>query len=249
MRTLRLSSALVIIMAISLVAATSMAIDVAQNEEYKRAKLLLMEEETQEAKDIFTKLLEENPGDLNVQLGLINVTMEEVRILQSKKRGGWKSKIYSAFGELKGLYGANATSPELYVAFAKCYWLNDRFNKATKSLKKAFYYDPDNFEGLVLKGDMYFARSKIITIIDTNNPGASDEETYRRMRISIKSYEKALSMNADPSSQAMIQFKLGDLYAYHHRKAKRIEQLKKAIEISPDSYWGVKSQEALNGMS
>ncbi len=248
MRTLRLSFALVIIVAISLVATTSMAIDVTQNEEYKKAKLFLMEEKTQEAKDIFTKLLEENSGDLNVQLGLIDTTMEEARILQSKKRGGWKSKIYSAFGELKGLYRANATSHALYVSFAKCYWLNNRFGKAEKSLKKAFYYDPDNFEGLVLKGDMFFARSKIVTI-DPNDMSASDRETYNRMRISRESYEKALSMNADPSAQAMIHFRLGDLYAYHHRKAKRAEQLKKAIEISPDSYWGVKAQEALNGMS
>ena len=127
----------------------SHSLDQAQEEEYAKARMLLSESKVEEARTIFAKLSKDDTSNLKIQLGTIDADIEETRIMKAAKNTAWKSKIYQPFGQLKRIYPANATSPDIFVSFAKCYWINNRFQKAEKSLRKALYYKPDYSVALI----------------------------------------------------------------------------------------------------
>jgi len=244
MNNTKLALVLALILMVTCNISKALALDERQEEEYNRARILLTEEKTEEARTIFSMLAKEAPLDLKVRLGLIDTTIEEGRILKFNKLDGWKSKIYAAFGELKAIFRANATSPEIYLSFAKCYWLNNRFQKADKSLKKAFYYKPGYPEAYLLKGDMYFDKSKESNI-DPFNESESQGESEQRRKIAIESYEKALIGITDSYTQSMVNYKLGELYAYFRNHNKGKDYFEKAVSIASNSYWAEKSKQKL----
>ena len=222
----------------------TMALDEVQEEEYQKARFLLMEGSTTEAKSIFTELLNEDPSNFKVRLGLIDITLEEARILKNGNNSAWKSKVYTAFGDLKNVYRVNTGSPEMYLSFAKCYSLNDRFQKATKSLKKAFYYRPNFTEGFIVKGDIYFERSKVVEVDPFDDSGGQPNSNAKNS--AVKSYTKALSASTDTYMQAMVNYKLAYLYSYHGNRIKEKEQYNRIMELSPDSYWGQEAKMRLS---
>ncbi len=244
---MKLSKIVTIIIALIMLASFashSLALDQAGEEKYKKARMLLKESKVDEAKKIFKELSGADSADFKVSLGMIDATLEEARVLKAKKDKGWKSKVYEAFGKLKGIFRANAASPAIYVSFAKSYWINDRFGKAERSLKKAFYYDSGYADAYILKGDMFYERSKEGRV-DPFNESADD--SYESQRIARTSYEQVItSEDKDPYMQAMMNYKLGELYGYHSFKGKCKEFLTKALETSPDSYWGIMSKEKLS---
>lgn len=245
MRLFRVPAVLVFAAILFSFTSMSMALDEAGEEEYQKARLLLKEEKIAEAKSIFTNLLNEDPSNFRVRLGLIDTTLEEARIFKASKNAAWESKVYAAFNELKGIYRANATSPEIFVSFARCYSMNNRFQKATKSLKKAFYYSPGNTEALIAKGDIYFERSKTVEVDPFEDKGRT--ETSNARNTAAKSYQEALdTIDSDMYTKAMVNYKLGELHSYHGNNIKGKEYYSKALELSPDSYWGERSRMKLS---
>ena len=245
MKNFRMCAVIIaVLMAVSF-ASQTWALDQSQEEEYRKARRLLTESKTKKAMSIFTDLAKDNSSSFKIRLGIIDTNIEEARILKSGKKDGWKNKIYAAFGDLKSIFRANATSPEIYLSFAKCYWVNNRFLKANKSIKKALYYKPGYTEAFILRGDMFSRKAEYLRI----NPDDSDSEYEKRqaVRTAKLSYEKALSGNdIDTYTQALVNYKLGNFLTKNGYKTKGIEYLDKAVELSPDSFWGKKSRERLN---
>jgi tetratricopeptide (TPR) repeat protein len=222
----------------------AIAFDEIQEEEYLQARKLLSEENFVEAMNIFKELKRERSEDFRVRLAIIDINIDHARVLKGNNDPSWKGKVYTAFNDLKGIYRANLSSPEMYLSFAKCYALNNRFQKARKSLKKAFYFKPGFREGLIVQGDIYFDRAK--ELADNVFDEGAEEEGYRAKRFAIKSYEDAMNSGGlKPETKAMISYKLGDLYNHFRQKDKAKQYWSVATETDVESYWVKKSQDRL----
>lgn len=246
----RLVFACIMIVAIFTIS-QSWALDPALEGEYQKARLLLREGKQEEVLNIFRKVANENQTDIIINLGTINAMIDEAMSLKANNDPGWKRKIHNAFGDLRIIYSKNRSSPEVYLSFAKCYWLNNSLLKAEKSLKKAFYYKPGYIEALTFSGDMYLEEGKKIGITvfqgEASRAEARDSmETYRGK--AKTSYEKALAMvELDNETKAMVHYKLGEVYlVLYDYKDKAREQWDSAVSIAAESPWGKKAQERLS---
>lgn len=220
------------------------ALDDAQTQDLRHARKLLFEEKILDAMNIFKKLNVEAPNDFEVRLGLIDATIDHARMLKEKNDKSWKAKVYTAYNDLKGIFKAHSTSPEIYLSFAKAYALNNRFQKARKSLKKAFYFRPGFPEGLIVQGDIYFDRAKEMEN-DTFDEDA-EEEGFRAKRFALESYEDALNTEGlNPETKAMISYKLGDVYNHFRQLDKAKEHWSNAVQSSSEGYWVNKSRDEL----
>lgn len=246
MRNHNIFTVLIFAAILSFTASHSLALDEAQEETYQKAVMLLKEGRIADTKNILKQLQSEDPSNFKVRINLINTTIEEAKILKSANNSVWKSKVYAAFGELKSIYRANTTSPEIFVAFARCYAMNDRPQKADKSLRKALYYRPDYIEAIIAKGDIYFEKSKRVEI-DPRHEGSGAEKSNQERRSAIKYYNEALSRSdLDASSKAMVNYRIAEVFSYHGYRKNEIEHLNKVVELSPDSYWGNESRMRLS---
>lgn len=246
MRKYNILTVLIITAILSFSASYSLALDEAQEEYFQKAVNLLTEGKLADAKNILKELQSEDPSNFKVRINLINATLEEAKILKSANNSVWKSKMLSAFGELRSIYRANATSPEIFIAFARCYAMNDRPQKAEKSLKKALYYRPGDINAIIAKGDIYFEKSKRVEI-DPADSGKGAEESDQQRRSAIKYYYEALSRSdLDASSKAMVNYRIAEVFSYHGYRKNEIEHLNKVVELSPDSYWSNESRMRLS---
>lgn len=185
---------------------------------------------------------------IDEKLQTINKKVDTAWNLKEKKDPLWKPLVYEAFADLKKIYRGNEKSPELYLAFAKCYALNDRFHKADKSLKKALFFRPGYTDALIAKGDIYFDESK--KLAETTFDSKAERESYRAKKTAIKSYESAMnSGDIRPEIKAMISYKLGDLYHYFRDDDKAKEFWSGAVKADANSEWGKRSQQRLTVMN
>lgn len=239
---------------VTVVVPKSWSLDSDQEAEYQKAQVLLKEGKLEDALSIFTKLAKDNPSDLRVRLGVIDTTIEQAGVLKTNKNPDWERKVYQAFGDLKNLYISNRSSPEIYLSFAKCYWVNDRLQKAEKSLQKAFYFRPNYTEAYIFKGEMYLEEAKKIGIgmqVMEGEAGRTEAkksfEDYKTK--AKKSFEQALSISSDLDNEtkANVYLNLGDVYhhLYNQRDQAR-EQWNNAVSLSQEGFWGKKAQERLD---
>jgi len=190
-----------------------------------------------------------DPADFKAQLGVIDTTLEQARVLKADKNPSWKHKVYEAYGDLKRIFRGHTTSPEVYLLFAKSYWINNRFGKAEKSLRKAFYYKPGYTEAFILSGDMYLEEAEKtegkMGFMEDDKDLRKDFEKYRSKAKS--SYEKVLAgADLDTVTRASLYYKLGNTYhSLYGNKIKAREQWSRAVSTLPDSVWGKKAQEKL----
>jgi len=223
----------------------SWALEPLQEEKYQRAQILLKDGKLEDALRIFSQLSADDPSHLGSSLGAINITIEQSRILKAANSSQWQSKIYEAFGDLKKIYRANVTSPEMYLSFAKCYWVNNRIGKAEKSLKKAFYYKPDYTEAFIFQGNMYLEGGRSLEV-DDDDEAQSDFETYRDK--AKKSYLKALAgRGLNAKTKAMLHYQLGNTYYdLYGNKNKAEDQWNEAASLAPTGPLFEKVKKRLN---
>lgn len=243
---------LIVIGLLSVAAKRTMALDEAQQKEIQKARILLLNERIEEAKKIFEELSQTNGSDFEVRRGIIDTTIEEARILKSGDMDGWKNKVYTAFTELENIYRTNATSPEIFLAFAKCYWINNRTSKAEKSLKKAFYYSPNYSEAYIFRGDMYLAEAKKIKASSVFDNYESDNNIKMRRMINRakSSYESAITIGKmNDTLKATAYYKPGEFNSYIGDEVKAIDHWRKGAAISGDDHWSRKSQLRLSELN
>ncbi len=251
MKNYNILTVLIIAAMLSFTASYSLALDEAQEEAFQEAVYLLNEGNLANAKSILKQLQSEDPSNFKIRITLINATIEEAKILKSANNSVWKSKVHAAFGELKGIYRANTTSPEVFIAFARCYALNDRPEKADKSLRKALYYRPGDINTIIAKGDIYFEKSKKVLLAagvkKRGNFCGGNCQMRKDKKAAIKYYYEALSRSdLDAGSKAMINYRIAEVSSYHGNRKNEIKHLNKVVELSPDSYWGNESRMRLS---
>ncbi|MGA1840638.1 MAG: tetratricopeptide repeat protein [bacterium] len=229
------------------------SLEPAQEAEYEKGKKLLCEGKLDEALSIFTKLSKDNPSDLRLKLGFIDTTTEQARVFKEKNNPVWKTKIYEAFGDLKRLFPSNKTSPEIFLSFAKCYWVNNRLEKADTSLRKAFYYNPGYMEAYIFQGTMYLeegkALKKIISPVPTDTLDRDHDKFEKYCSKAKESFESALGLSSENNAEttAMIHLRLGDTYQYlYNNKEDAQKEWNKAVSFAPDCMWAKEAKEKLN---
>lgn len=229
------------------------SLEPAQEAKYQEAKKLLCEGKLDEALSVFTKLSKEVPSDLRLKLGVIDTTTEQAKVFKAQNNPVWKTKIYKAFGDLKRLFPANKTSPDIYLSFAKCYWVNNRLDKADTSLRKALYFNPSYMDAYIFKGNMYLEEGKILKKAISPVPTDafdSDHEKYEKYCSKSKeSFKSALGLSSESNNEtkAMIHLRLGDTFHdLYDNKEGAIEEWNKAATLAPDCIWGKEAKQKLN---
>ncbi len=225
-----------------------------QEKDYQRAQTLLGEGKLEEALVLLKKLSTDNPSGLKFRLGLINAKIEKARVLKVRQNPAWKKNIYQAFDDLKSIYRANRTSPELYLSFAKCYWLINQPRKTELFLRKAFYFNPGYIEAYIFRGNINLENGQKIK----NFVGESEKDDFEdnkkdfedNKRRARDSYLKLLSApDIDGVTKGLAHYKLGKTYYdLYQNKRKASKQWKMAVSVSPESLWGKKAQERLNAL-
>ncbi len=149
-----------------------------------------------------------------------------------KEDGGlaWRSEVVTAFRAASVLYKEHPRSADTAFLVARCYYYNDRPIKATRALKKTFYYDAAHVGANILKGD--------IAVLNIDE--AADEEDFD-LSFSVNKarriYEGALDNSAiSDEDKSLVYLKLGNLYDdYNVSKKKSMKYWEQAVASAPDS--------------
>lgn len=228
------------------------SLEPAQEAEYQEAKKLLCEGKLDDALSIFTKLSKEDPADLRLKLGIIDITTEQAKVFKTQKNPVWKTKIYKSFGDLKRLFPSNKTSADIYLSFAKCYWVNNRLQKADTSLRKALYFNPSYMDAYIFKGNMYLEEGRIlkktISPVPTDTLNRDRDKYKKYCSKSKESFKAALGLSSESNNEtkAMIHLRLGDTYHYlYDNKEDALKEWNKAASLAPDCIWGKDAKQRL----
>ena len=130
----------------------------------------------------------------------------------------------------------------MWLAFAKCYWVNNSVKRAEKSLQKAFYFNSNYTEAHIFRGEMYFEEGKKV------KHRSRSLNVYRQY--SKGSFEAALFVSGlDSDTKSEIYYRLGDLYYELYSDSPQAKsQWTKATSASPGSQWAQKAQEKLSSL-
>jgi tetratricopeptide (TPR) repeat protein len=175
----------------------------------------------------------EKARDSKAKFGTIDEKVERARALKAEGNSQWKSLVMEAFRDAKLAYRTNARSPEVFLLFAKCYWVNNRLKKAEGSLQKAFYFNSKFTDGYIFRGEMYYEEGL---------------KGYYKFKDRAKSsFESAMmGTDIDNETKAMILYKLGKVHSdLYDDKTKAKELWNKAVESAAGSTWGSRAQESL----
>lgn len=176
------------------------------------------------------------------ELEAINAKIEKARQMKAENDPGWSNKVMEAYGDLKRIYRKHSRSPELWLAYAKCYWVNNSVKKAEKSLQKAFYFNSNYTDAHIFRGEMYLEEGK-----KYKNKGRV-LNVYKEY--SKSSFEAAtFAADLDSETKAEVYFKLGETYydLYEDRQ-KAKEQWNKSVSTAPGSRWARKAQDKLSAL-
>lgn len=173
-----------------------------------------------------TKLPQKPLSDLQSRLSKVDLLIIEGKRLKKTGSKQWKVKIKQSFVMLKPILAQHPTSAEVYFCYAKAYYVAGRLWKGDRCLRKVIHYDPNNALAFVLKGNAYYNYGK--------NRGHEDnvdcDYTARR------AYEAARNISKDKNFQAMMYFKIGNVYNdLAGNKKKATEYWQRAISTAPNS--------------
>jgi hypothetical protein len=179
------------------------------------------------------RLKKEEARKTEAKFSVIDEKVERARRLKAEGNSQWNTLVMEAFRDAKLAYRTNARSPEVWLLFAKCYWVNNRLRKAEASLQKAFYFNSRFTDGYIFRGEMYYEE------------GLKGHDKYKNMAKS--SFESALmGGDMDGETKAMILYKLGKVYADLYKNETKAKELwSKAVESSAQGTWGNKARESL----
>jgi TolB-like protein len=175
----------------------------------------------------------EKARDSKAKFGTIDEKVERARALKAEGNSQWKSLVMEAFRDAKLAYRTNTRSPEVFLLFAKCYWVNNRLKKAEGSLQKAFYFNSKFTDGYIFRGEMYYEEGL--------------KGSYKFKARAKSSFESAMmGTDIDNETKAMILYKLGKVHSdLYDDKTKAKELWNKAVESAAGSTWGSRAQESL----
>lgn len=144
-------------------------------------------------------------GDLTVQVQALDGQIAELDQLKDNGSSAWKDKYKDVLSSIKSLEGTYKKAPEIDLAYAKVFYAADKLSDSEKYLKKALSLRPQYGEAYVLKGDIEYDAVKKM------KPKKRRKLGYGKK--ARQSYETALKIVQDSDLQAMIFYKLGNVYA------------------------------------
>jgi TolB-like protein len=162
------------------------------------------------------------------ELSKLDPLIEEAEQMKAAGDPRWEIKIKSAFTQLEPIYEKNPKSPEVFLYYAKAYYVTEKLRRVNKCFKKALYYDPNYIEALELQGDMNFNYGKKI--------GKQKSLRYKLDVIARNAYESAAQKSQNVKLQAMMYNKIGDVYAdLSDKPDKAKEYWQKAVSTAENS--------------
>lgn len=171
----------------------------------------------------------------------VKAMVDRVEEMKAEGDQAWKSQVMVAFRDAYGLYSKHPAAAETSFLVARCFYYNNRPGKASKALRKTFYYDSAHVGAHILKGDIAVAQLEAsVGDMDTNNSAM--------ISTAKRAYNKALKLHGiGEEDKSLVYLKLGDFYYQHARsKGKAIEQWEKAVETAPDSSAAAKASKRLS---
>ncbi|MDO9287657.1 MAG: FlgO family outer membrane protein [Thermodesulfovibrionales bacterium] len=172
------------------------------------------------------------------QLQSINQASQEMKQLRESDNRAWKRAYKNILSNLKSVMRRNKRAPEVYLSYAKAYYAADELSSAEKFLKKTFQLRPMYLEAHIFRGDMYYDLAKKL------EPDKRRDSGYD---INARdSYQKVLSATQDKDLQALMYYRIGNIYAdLAGDKENARENWQKAVAISPGSNAASSAKERL----
>jgi TolB-like protein/TolA-binding protein len=144
-------------------------------------------------------------GDLISRMGALDAQIADVKQLKDNGNSDWKDKFKEVMSSIKAMEETYKKAPEVELAYAKAYYAADKLSDSEKYLKKAISLRPQYGEAYVLKGDI------ASDAVRKMKPKKRRKKGYGRK--ARKEYESALRIVQDSDLQAMVYYKLGNVYA------------------------------------
>jgi TolB-like protein len=167
-------------------------------------------------------------GDIASQMRDLDVLIADLKQLKENGNKGWKDKFKEVISAVKSLEGTYKKSPEVELAYGKAYYATDKASEAEKYVKKAISLRPQYGEAYMLKGDMDYDS------VMQMKPKKRRKTGYGKK--ARQNYESALKMVRDGDVQAMIFYKLGNVYSdLEDDRDTAKEYWQKAIDAAPGS--------------
>ena len=203
-----------------------------------------------EADAAFDKLREAKPSDDRLRICQTLVRLEKARTMRESGNDAYKGFVVNSYAVLKPMWGRNADNPDWYFAMAKALWLNDRSQKAKKSVEKAFFYRRDYPEGHLLLGDIALEEGRNIPAVSTGSSLSSPGFNARSdsAREARRAYDAVLASKAAVSClRAEAHYKLG-LTALELEGARQaaVACWQEAAKTDPGSRYGKMAAERLS---
>ncbi len=173
-------------------------------------------------------VFQDKPPGAIYELAEIDPMLEDTKQMKASGDPKWEVKIKDTFIKLKSIYARYPTSAEVFLYYAKTYFVADKMRKVNKSFEKAVYYNPNYIEVYVLQGDMNYTYGTKIK--------EWKRQWYKLDKIATGAYETAAQKSQDKNFQAMMYHKIGKVYdelSANQEKAK--EYWQKAVSTAPDS--------------
>lgn len=177
-----------------------------------------------------TKLIYET-AEPNIQprLAQIDTLLKETKQLKRSANPEWKKKNKQIFRLLKETLVLKRNSPEVYLYYAKAYYLSKHSVKAAnKYLSRAFSYRPNYVEAFMFQGDINYDFAK--------NQARKKSHKKKYGKLANRAYESAAKATQDNNLKAMMYFKIGNIYFEFFEDRKKAKKWwQKAAEIAPKS--------------
>ena len=163
------------------------------------------------------------------KLAQVDTLLKEANKLKSAANPEWKTKNKQIFRLLKEALRIKRKSPEVYLYYAKAYYMaKNSIKAANKYLNRALSYRRNYVEAFMFRGDIYYDFAK--------NRAQKKSHKKKYGKPAYKAYESAAKATQDNNLKAMMYFKIGNIYFEFFEDGKKAKKWwQKAAEIAPKS--------------
>jgi len=174
---------------------------------YNQAMELFNEKRYDEAIHLLTVPCNDNPTNLKLNILLSKAQLEKCIILKKKGDNSYKTLVKQPYVTGVRLHKQVGAHHELYYIVAKSLFVQDKFQRANKTIKKAILYNPEIADYYVLLGDSCCS-------IEKREMSKKNEGEYAQFRLfeARDAYKKALELNqSDKEFRLVVDKKLNEV--------------------------------------
>ncbi len=167
-------------------------------------------------------------GDLIAQMAALDAEITNVKQLKDNGNNAWKDKFREVMSTIKAMEGTYKKAPEVELAYAKAFYAADKPSDAEKYVKKTLALRPQYGEAYIVKGDIDYDSIKKL------KPKKRRKKGYGKN--ARNDYETALKTVQDSDLQALVYYKIGNVYAdLDDDRDTAKEFWQKALNTAPNS--------------